>query len=120
MSPESESGHDGAGPGEAPPASGEAAVTEEAAEKRRHPRKPLRLNVKLTSGPFSGEEQARDISLGGIFVETAEELRPGEEIQLSIPFSNQELHIRLKGKVARKTEDGIGVEFDIYSIDIEE
>ncbi|MFP4445745.1 MAG: PilZ domain-containing protein [Desulfosudaceae bacterium] len=119
MPPESESGHAGSDPGEHRLAPDKATANDEAAEKRRHPRKPVRLSVKLTCGPFSGQEQARDISLGGIFVETTEEIRPGEDIQLLIPFSNQELQIRLKGKVARKTEDGIGVEFDIYSIDIE-
>ncbi|MFO8048297.1 MAG: PilZ domain-containing protein [Desulfosudaceae bacterium] len=89
-------------------------------EKRKHPRKPVKLSVNLTCGKRSGEKQARDISLGGIFVETSEEIKPGEEIQLAIPFSNQDRQIRLKGRVARKTDDGIGVQFDVYAIDIEE
>ena len=88
-------------------------------EKRQHQRKPIRLSVKLNSGWISGEKQARDISLGGIFVETTEKFSPGQDIQLAIPFSNQNHQIKMKGTVARITDDGIGVQFDIYAIDIE-
>ncbi len=88
-------------------------------EKRQHERRPVKLTVKLTCGQISGEKSARDISLGGIFVETADEIAPGQELQLAIPFSNNERYIRMKGTVARITDDGIGVQFDVYSIDIE-
>lgn len=92
---------------------------EAAAEKRQHPRKPLRLSVQVTGGPLAGSKLARDISLGGMFLETAEEMTPGQEIQLSIPFTNQDRQIKINGKVVRITGDGVGVQFDIYSIDIE-
>jgi|GEM_PF-2144318 len=91
----------------------------DAAEKRQHPRKPLRLNVSVTRGDVSGTSMARDISLGGLFLETMEEMAPGQVLQLSIPFTNQDRQIKVKGKVVRMTEDGVGIEFDIYSIDIE-
>lgn len=89
------------------------------AEKRLYPRKPLHLSVKMTAGQIDGTRLARDISLGGIFLETEEKMAPGQEVQLSIPFTNQNRRIKLNGKVVRLTEDGVGVQFDIHSIDIE-
>ncbi|MFZ5563230.1 MAG: PilZ domain-containing protein [Thermodesulfobacteriota bacterium] len=88
-------------------------------DKRQHPRKPFRLSVKVTRGQMSGVNTARDISLGGMFLETSEEMVPGQEVQLSIPFTNQNRHIKINGRVVRLTEDGVGVQFDIHSIDIE-
>jgi hypothetical protein len=88
------------------------------AEKRLHPRKPLRLYVTLTCDQATGRKQARDISLSGIFVEGVDNIAPGKEVQLSLPFANQGCHIKMKGKVVRATPDGIGIHFDIFSIDI--
>lgn len=88
-------------------------------KKRRHPRKSFRLCVKMSHGRTTGEHRARDISLGGIFVETSEKLAPGQEVELSLPFANQDRRIKMKGKVARIADDGVGVQFDIYAIDIE-
>ncbi|ABW66693.1 type IV pilus assembly PilZ [Desulfosudis oleivorans Hxd3] len=101
------------------PAAASKPQAPEATDKRQHPRKPLRLNVSVTRGEVSGTSMARDISLGGLFLETIEEMAPGQVLQLSIPFTNQDRQIKVKGKVVRMTEDGVGVEFDIYSIDIE-
>ena len=87
-------------------------------EKRLHPRKPFRLYVRLTCDKVTQEKQARDISLSGIFVEDVDSIEVGKEVQLSLPFTNQGCHIKMNGKVARVTEDGVGIHFDIFSIDI--
>ena len=57
-------------------------------DKRQFPRAALRLCVTLNGDNISGQRQARDISLDGIFVETTETVAQGEDVQLSIPFSN--------------------------------
>ncbi len=88
-------------------------------KKRYHPRKSFRLYVTMSHGHITGKHLSRDISLGGIFVETTEKLTPGQEVKLSIPFTNQDCHFRITGKVVRITEDGVGVEFDIYAFDVE-
>ncbi len=88
-------------------------------KKRHHPRKAFRLYVKMTHGRTTREHRARDISLGGIFVETDEKLTPGQTVRLALPFANQGRHIKMSGTVVRVTEDGVGVQFDIYAIDIE-
>ena len=91
---------------------------DELMEKRLHPRKPLRLYVTLTVDNVTRKKKTRDISLSGIFVEGIDDIAPGKEVQLSLPFSSQGCNIKMKGKVVRVTEDGIGVHFDILSIDI--
>ena len=87
-------------------------------EKRLHPRKPFRLYVRLTCDKVTQEKQARDISLSGIFVENVDSIEVGKDVQLSLPVSNQGCHIKMNGKVVRVTEDGVGIHFDIFSIDI--
>lgn len=88
-------------------------------DKRQFPRAPFRLCVTLNGNSISGKRQARDISLDGIFVETKDTVAQGEDVQLSIPFSNHDRQIKMKGKVVRISDDGIGIQFDIYAIDIE-
>jgi Tfp pilus assembly protein PilZ len=73
----------------------------------------------MSHGGISSEHHARDISLGGIFVETTEKLTPGQKVEISLPFANQDRHIKMNGKVVRVTNDGVGVQFDIFAIDIE-
>jgi len=88
-------------------------------KKRHHPRKSFRLRVKMTHDQFTREHQARDISLGGIFVETNEKFGPGEKVGLTLPFANQDRSLKMNGEVVRITDNGVGVKFDIYAIDIE-
>lgn len=88
-------------------------------KKRHHPRKAFRLNVRMSHGGSSSEYFARDISLGGVFVETTEKLEAGQKVEISLPFANQNRHIKMNGKVVRITDDGIGIQFDIFAIDIE-
>ncbi|MFP4445598.1 MAG: PilZ domain-containing protein [Desulfosudaceae bacterium] len=88
-------------------------------ERREHLRRPVRLTVTLAGGQVSGPKKVRDLSLGGIFVETKDDITPGQALQISIPFTNHDRRIRLKGKVVRVCDDGIGIQFDIYSINIE-
>ncbi len=88
-------------------------------KKRHHPRKAFRLCVRMSHGEASKQYNARDISLGGIFVETSEKLAPGQKVKISLPFANQDRRIKMNGKVVRITNDGVGIQFDIFAIDIE-
>ncbi len=49
-------------------------------EKRQHPRKPFVTQVEYTGGTFLGS--SKDISVGGMFIETKENLSEGSEIKL--------------------------------------
>lgn len=81
------------------------------AEKRKHPRKTYDAKVNFTSDEKFGTEYIRDISLEGVFIETAEEFIMGQIVSLNIPYESIEKFVKIKGTVVRITPEGIGVEF---------
>ncbi len=87
--------------------------------RRRHPRKKCDMSINYLSDGMVGEERVRDISISGIFIETTEKFHVGQIITISIPFSNQDRKIKIKGRVVRLAVDGIGIEFDKNFFDIE-
>lgn len=54
----------------------------------------------------------RNISIGGVFVETDQTLQIGQEISLDFKFSKLTDPVRITGKVVRCEEDGVGVQFE--------
>ncbi len=65
---------------------------------------------------FSTQERqytalCKDISNGGIFVETSEMFRLGQLVTLNIPFSHGEESIKVPAEVVRVNPDGIGLKF---------
>ncbi len=49
-------------------------------ERRQHPRKPFITQVEFSGGTFLGS--SKDISAGGMFIETKEKLAEGSEVRL--------------------------------------
>ncbi len=88
-------------------------------ESRQFPRHPVRVLVQLARNGRQLEAKARNLSLGGIFVETTANFSPGQEIQLAIPFFHQKQRITLTGTVVRVTDDGIGIRFATSAIGME-
>jgi uncharacterized protein (TIGR02266 family) len=89
-------------------------------EKRRHPRIKLITKVTHMAGKFFHYYYSRDLSLGGIFLETQEPFPIGTEVQLEFPLPEVAERLSVKGKVVRiveRAEDapgpypGMGVEF---------
>ena len=87
--------------------------------RRRHPRKKVRMSINYSCDGMAGEDRVRDISVGGIFIETTEEFYVGQVITISIPFTYLDRKIKIKGRVVRVSPDGIGIEFDRNFFDIE-
>ena len=83
-------------------------------EKRRHERKPYPVSVKCSARDRIKNGLRRDISAGGILLETdesRESLSAGEELLLTIPHPNQERLIRIRGEVVRVEPQKIAVAF---------
>lgn len=91
-------------------------------EQRRHPRKPCHLAVDGFAGDSTFKAFAKNISLGGTFIETPyafatrdsalHAFDTNEEIVLLFfvrPY--QEEPIRVVGKIAWNASSGLGVEF---------
>ena len=83
-------------------------------EKRAHRRTPLRseLTCKLPSGAtFAGT--SRDISLGGMFIETTERPTFGTALEIMATLPGTLGAVRLPGIVRWTGPDGIGVQFGL-------
>jgi len=78
---------------------------------REHPRRPVAQQVDFTIGDRFYTDAMRDISVGGLFIETNLDLAVGQEVAVSIPFSDGRPPVRVRGEVARVTGDGIGIRF---------
>lgn len=79
--------------------------------RRAYFRKPLRLPVTYAVGQRAYRNFIRDISLSGVFIVTTTPFQPGEQIR--IVFRDRDNHnpIKILGRIARITKEGIGVEF---------
>lgn len=78
-------------------------------EHRQHPRKSIKLPVFFAQiGGGRVEAECRDISLGGMFIETAEPMPYGAEVMvyLSLPGLHAETAVKA---VVRWTKRGAGM-----------
>ena len=81
-------------------------------EKRRYPRKEILLPVDYASYDKCFRDFIRDISEGGVFIETKQPLVPGQKIAMTFMTTDNQHHFKINGKIVRDTRDGIGVKFD--------
>ncbi|RLL55026.1 PilZ domain-containing protein [Mariprofundus sp. EBB-1] len=68
------------------------------------------LNFESKSGSHFGH--ARDISSTGLFIETPADFDVGESVNLLLTFISAPNPLKLTGTVVRKTDVGIGIQFD--------
>lgn len=80
-------------------------------ERRKHPRKPCRLPVDGLSGDSLFKGFVKNISLGGVFMETPVAFALDEEIVLRLAPPQSEEQIKVVGKIVWKDPDGVGVAF---------
>ncbi len=80
-------------------------------DNRANTRIPYEVKVHYTIQKDFGHDYIHDISHSGLFLETFEEYPIGEECLLSIPLSNQEQNVKVRGRVARVADNGVGIEF---------
>ncbi|HPC47232.1 MAG TPA: PilZ domain-containing protein [Deltaproteobacteria bacterium] len=82
-------------------------------EKRRYTRKPLRVEARYQDS--SGRVLkgiVRNVSIGGVFIETPRPLERGEVIHLSLDAVDLGKVIDVEGRVVRsEPERGMGIEF---------
>jgi hypothetical protein len=83
-----------------------------AQEERVYRRVPLGVEVQIVTGegsPLSG--LARDISLGGLFVESESRLSFGDEITVLVQLPETKDTLRLSGVVRWTNSAGFGLQF---------
>ena len=78
---------------------------------REYVRKPYVSEVDFSTGDQAYKELVKDISPGGLFIETRAPLAVGQEITLLLSFPERERPMKILGEVVRATDEGIGVRF---------
>jgi Tfp pilus assembly protein PilZ len=80
---------------------------------REYPRLSCYIQVDFASGGKAYRSCIRDISASGVFIETGDMFKPGQDVALcfTLTESDEMLPFKLKGKVTRLYPDGIGVQY---------
>ena len=80
---------------------------------REYPRIACYLQVDFATGGKAYQSYIRDLSASGVFIETKDTFKVGQEVALCFALSEPDaaLPFKLKGKVARVYPDGIGVQY---------
>lgn len=79
--------------------------------RRGYLRKKIRLPVAYADETEIYRSFTKDISLGGVFILTSGPLKVGDEIRVLFKTDKKETLLKIFGKVARVTSEGIGVMF---------
>ena len=87
-------------------------------DMRRYERKPDSMPVEYVAQDHSSTGMIKDISVGGVLLETSEiggSFLVGEGIILTIQYPNKEKYIKIRGEVVRIEPQRIGVKFNKIS-----
>ncbi len=82
---------------------------------REYPRIPCNINVDFVVGDRVFNCFAKDISAGGVFIETTELFSVNQDVSMCFALLNQQLPFKIKGKVVRLTDSGIGIMYEQLS-----
>jgi hypothetical protein len=83
--------------------------------KRQSSRFPYTISVDFTTLSATCNAKLRDISIGGLFLDvdpSQSAFSVGKELVLRIPYPNKDKLVKIRGRIVRTTEDGVGVEFE--------
>ena len=83
-------------------------------DKRSHPRVPLRAEVTCeVSGGASIIGQAKDISVGGMYIESEMPVSFGTEVHIVLRLPNTKANARLPAVIRWIKPGGFGVQFGL-------
>lgn len=84
-------------------------------KKRIHQRVACLITADCVYQNRASNHFIKDISLGGVFIETSESFSEGEEIAMTLSFSHHSKPFKITGEIVRSTPNGIGVQFKTMS-----
>lgn len=84
-----------------------------AEDRRKHARKTCSISLSYKAGDNPYKESAIiDISAGGVFIRTDEDLSIGQQIILNVKYLSVQEPFTVMGKVVSKKREGVGVRFE--------
>jgi len=92
------------------------AILDELEERRIHgrrqkPRRPCFMDVDYASDGRAFRGFIKNLSAGGVFIETSETFSIGDEIVLTFSLPETQDPIKIAGEIVRALPGGIGVQF---------
>jgi len=87
-------------------------------DRRRHARRPCSIGVTCTMNRVFAD-YIKNISRGGVFIETDAPCLPGDHLAMMFALPNQEEPVKVMGKVVRRAPEGVGVRFTSAAEDFE-
>lgn len=78
---------------------------------RNDVRKGFEKNISFSVQDRSYKAISKDISNGGLFIQTNEVFTLGQTVMLNIPFSDGSRDIKVPAEIVRVSNQGIGVRF---------
>jgi Tfp pilus assembly protein PilZ len=86
--------------------------TQRPVEQRQHPRRPFgRANLYASRNRII-RGIVKDISKGGMFIESADGIAVGEHLNLALPAVHRQRDFRLRGEVVRVDSNGMAIRFE--------
>ena len=78
---------------------------------RKHTRRAWKVAVEYSTGDLVMRDYIKDISSGGVFIETKMPLAIGQELNLKFPLPNYQKLVKVAGEIIWTSPKGIGVKF---------
>ncbi len=88
----------------------------EKSDQRQHPRFDCHVKVDFDIDDWSYEGVIKNISIGGLFIETRHPVTLGNEIMLELISLDKNRHCNVKGRVVRRDAKGVGIQFNELSL----
>ena len=89
-------------------------------DQRQYARQPYMMSVEYKTGEGTFQAFILDVSAGGTFIETGDNLFVGQKLTLSFPFRNAAEPFIITGSVVWKSKNGAGVKFIFDSLEHQE
>jgi Tfp pilus assembly protein PilZ len=83
--------------------------------RRKHKREPFFMVADYSTEDHVYRDYIQNVSAGGVFIETHMPFTSGQEVSLAFPLPNYQKYIKIIGKVARVTPQGIGLVFKMVN-----
>jgi Tfp pilus assembly protein PilZ len=80
-------------------------------KKRVHERVPCLITTDYVYKTRAYQAYIQDISLGGVFIETSDDISEGDEIRLTLSLAHFFKPFKISGEIVRRDKKGIGVRF---------
>jgi hypothetical protein len=89
-----------------------ATIAEWITSNREYPRIDCGIEVLYSDNNQLARGMAKNISAKGVYLDTAGPFPVGQDLIISMPHPSGHGHMKIRGKIVRRDESGMAIEFD--------